>query len=143
MLGPNQEVSMTRKSLSVLVVGSLLFFVTAPLFAHHSFDAEYDRTKPIKFEGKISKVDWMNPHIYIYVDAKDANGKTVTWAVEGSPPNDLYRRGIKKESILIGTPVSVKGYMAKKPGALFVNGSLTTEDGRSVFQGATGGGAPG
>ena len=134
---------MTRKLLGVLIVGSFLFFVAAPLFAHHSFDAEYDRTKPISFKGTISKVDWMNPHIYIYVDTKDASGKAVTYAVEGGPPNSLFRQGWRKESVSIGTPVSVTGYLAKKPGALFVNGSLTMADGRSVFRGATGGGAPG
>ena len=134
---------MTRKLLGGLVAGLFLFLMTAPLFAHHSFDAEYDRNKPISFKGTISKVDWMNPHIYVYVDSKDASGKVITYAVEGGPPNALFRQGWRKESVKIGTPVSVQGYLAKKPGVNFVNGSLVMDDGRRVFNGPTGGGAPG
>jgi hypothetical protein len=135
---------MTRKLLGVLALGSLLFLATAPLFAHHSFDAEYDRNKPIEFSGTITKVDWMNPHTYVYVETKDEKGKALTYAVEGGPPNALYRQGWRKENVQIGAPVNVKGYLAKKAGALFVNGSITMKaDGKALFRGPTGGGAPG
>ena len=134
---------MTRNSLGFLLVGCVIFLMTAPLVAHHSFDAEFDRTKPIKFEGKIAKVDWMNPHIYVHVDVTGSDGKVTRWACIGGAPNALFRQGLRKEAIIVGETVKVDGYLAKKSDLHYVNGSVTYLDGRSIFRAATGGGAPG
>ena len=133
---------MTRNLFSVLIAVLFLISTTAPLFAHHSFDSEYDRNKPISFTGTIAKVDWMNPHIYIYVDVKSEGGKTTRYSIEGGAPNALYRQGLRKEMIKIGEVVSVKGYLAKKEGANNVNGQMTTQDGRNILRAPNGAGAP-
>ena len=81
---------MTPKCLGLLLAG-VLFLACVPVFAHHSFAAEFDFNQPITLKGVVTKVDWLNPHIYLYVDVKDANGNTVNWPVEGAHPNTLYR----------------------------------------------------
>jgi len=105
----------------------------APLLAHHSFAAEYDDTKPVKFSGVVTKVEWMNPHIWFYVDAKDADGKVTHWAFSGGAPGQLMRRGITKDAIQPGMTVDVEGFRAKD-GSNNANGSkVTFPDGRMVF----------
>jgi len=129
-------------TISGLCVGLLLSAVS--LIAHHSFAAEYDNNKPIKFSGKVTKVEWMNPHIYFYVDSKDTGGKNVNYAVEGGAPNGLYRQGWRKDSLKIGDTISVEGFLAKD-GSNTVNArNVTMADGKKVFAGnaEAGEGAP-
>lgn len=104
-----------------------------PLLAHHSFAAEYDSAKPIKVTGTVTRVEWLNPHIWFYVDVKDEKGNVVNWAFSGGAPGQLMRRGITKDVIQPGMTVVVEGFMAKD-GSHNANGSkVTFADGSSVF----------
>jgi hypothetical protein len=120
-----------------------LLAAALPLAAHHSFAAEYDRSKPIKFTGKVTKVEWMNPHIYFYVDVKDeATGKITNWACEGAAPNGLYRNGWRKDSLKAGDTVSVEGWRAKDGSNLMNAGTVVLPDGKRVFAGSADDGGP-
>jgi len=133
---------MRRNLLAVTTLFGLLA-AAAPLAAHHSFAAEYDSNKPIKFQGKVTKVEWMNPHVYFYVDAKDDTGKPVNYAVETGAPNGLYRQGWRKDSLKVGDMVSIDGFRAKD-GSNTVNArNVTLPDGRKVFAGSADDGGPG
>ena len=132
---------MKRIGLAVtLAFGGLV--AASPLMAHHSFAAEYDDKKPINFTGKVTKVEWANPHIYFYVDVKDDGGKTINYAVEGGAPNALYRQGWRKDSLKLGDTVSVQGFRAKD-GSNTVNArNVTLPDGKRVFGGSADDGGP-
>lgn len=110
-----------------------LFASALPVLAHHSFAAEYDETKPIKVTGVVTKVEWLNPHIWFYVDVKDDKGNVTNWAFSGGAPGQLMRRGITKDAIQPGATVIVEGFLAKD-GSHNANGSkVTFQDGTSVF----------
>jgi hypothetical protein len=124
-------------------LGSLCLLLTAArLDAHHAFAAEFDANAPITLKGTVVRVEWINPHSWIHVDVKGAEGKVERWMVEGGNPSVLLRRGITKESLPVGTEVVVEGYKAK--GVPFrANGrDLTYADGRKLFMGSSGTGAP-
>jgi len=132
---------MLRK-LAVVFAGVGVLFVGAPLFAHHAFSAEFDATRPIKFQGTVTKVEWINPHTWVHVAVKGANGTSEEWMIEGGTPNTLFRRGITKDSLKAGAEIVVDGYQAKD-GSQRANGrNLTLPDGRTLFLGSTGTGAP-
>ena len=134
---------MRRKTFSLLPAGLGLLFAAAPVLAHHSFAAEYDAKKPIKISGTVTKVEWMNPHIYYYVDVKDASGKVTNYAVEGGTPGSLRRQGWGKDSLKTGDTVTVNGFMAKN-GSNHVNGrNVTLPDGRKLFAGSADESSPG
>ena len=111
----------------------LIALVTAPLLAHHSFATEYDRTKPVSVTGVVKKVEWRNPHIWFYVDVKDARGKVVTWGFSGGPPAFLMRQGIRPDVLKIGDMVKVDGFRARDGSNNASGGRVTFADGRSVF----------
>jgi hypothetical protein len=114
-----------------------------PIEAHHSFAAEYDASKAIRVTGVISKVEWTNPHSYLYIDVKDDHGNLVTWTCEGGAPNTLSRRGFTKNAIKIGDTVTIDGYGAKDGSRLMDARRITLSDGRSFYSGSPGDGGPG
>jgi hypothetical protein len=118
-----------------LLIGAVLLSA-APAFPHHSFSAEYDATKPISVTGVVRKVEWQNPHIWFYVDVKDANGKITTWGFSGGPPGMLARRGITRDVLKVGDVIKVDGFRAKDGSNNGSGGNVTFPDGRKVFAGA-------
>ena len=115
----------------------------APLVAHHAFSAEFDASQPVTLKGAVTKVEWINPHSWLYIDVKDqATGKVVSWKVEMGAPNQLLRRGWNKSSLPAGTEVVVEGYRAKNGSDIANGGNVTLADGRKLFVGSSGTGAP-
>jgi len=115
----------------------------APVWAHHAFAAEFDGKTPVKLQGTVTKMEWINPHAWIHIDVKDKDGKVTNWMVECGTPNTLLRRGVNKNSVTPGMEIVVDGYQAKD-GSNKANGrDVTFADGRKVFLGNTGTGGPG
>ena len=134
-----------RKQLAS-VLGGLTFLLAVavePVPAHHAFAAEFDSNKPVSFmKATVTKVEWVNPHVWIHVDVRTADGKVEPWAIEGGTPNVLFRRGFTKQSLTAGTVIAIDGYRAKD-GTRRANGrDLTFPDGRKLFLGSSGTGAP-
>jgi len=107
-----------------------------PLLAHHSFAAEYDGNAKLTLKGTVTKVDWMNPHIWVYIDAKDEAGKMIHWQCEGGPPNSLTRNGWTKDALKIGDEVTIEGFRAKDGTNTCNSRSVKLPDGRTVFAGS-------
>jgi hypothetical protein len=130
-----------RAQLSI-VACALLLGAGAAVSAHHSFAAEFDSNKPIQLRGAVVRVEWINPHTWIHIDVKDADGKVARWMIEGGTPNTLLRRGLTRDTLPAGTEILVDGYRAKN-GTNRANGrDLTFADGKRLFMGSSGTGAP-
>ena len=112
-----------------------LALLTGPVAAHHSFSAQYDRSKPHTITGTVTKMEWQNPHIYFYVAVKDNSGKETVWAVEGMAPNGLYRQGWRRDSLKAGDTVTVEGWLARD-GSNLLNMGAVTVAGKQLFRGA-------
>jgi hypothetical protein len=127
----------------MLVGGAGLLAGPGPLRAHHSFASEYDAKKTVQLKGTVTKMEWINPHSWITLDVKGPDGKVVTWRVEAGAPNAMFRRGFRRDSLPVGTEIIVEGFLAKN-GSLSANGrDLTFPDGKKLFVGSSGTGAPG
>ena len=132
---------MRIKSVVFTAVAALLLAAASPS-AHHSFAAEFDANQPIQLRGTVVRVEWINPHTWIHIDVKEADGKVARWMIEGGTPNTLLRRGLTRNSLPQGTEIMVDGYKAKN-GTNRANGrDLTFADGRKLFMGSSGIGAP-
>jgi hypothetical protein len=127
---------------AMLIAGAGLILTTTRVSAHHAFAAEFDATKPFKLRGTVVKMEWINPHTWIHLDVKTPTGTVERWMIEGGPPNALYRRGFTQKSQPNGSEILVEGFRAKD-GSLKGNGrDLTFPDGRRLFVGSSGTGAP-
>jgi hypothetical protein len=133
-----------RSRLFGVVAGAAFALAAAavPVIAHHSFAAEFDAKKPVKLRGTVTKMEWINPHSWVHIEVKTPDGKVEQWMIEGGAPNALLRRGWNKNSLLPGTEILVEGFQAKD-GALRANGrDITFPDGKKLFVGSSGIGAP-
>ena len=125
----------TKLSMAVLSVGTLL--AVAPAFAHHAFQAEFDDKKPVHLVGKVTEMEWINPHSWIHIDVTMPDGKVVNWIVECGSPNIMLRRGFTKRSLEAGTELIIDGYQAKSGEFKANGGSVTFKDGHRLFVGGS------
>lgn len=134
---------MANKTWSMAAAAVVLgLAAAAPAAAHHAFAAEFDADKPVHLEGKVTKMEWINPHAWVHIEVETDDGTVEQWMIEGGTPNTLFRRGFTKKSLLPGTVIVVEGYQAKD-GSLKANGrNLTLPDGTKLFMGSSGTGAP-
>ena len=136
---------MPRIVTSMLVAAGVtvgVFLMTEPVASHHAFSAEFDATKPVALRGKITKMEWINPHAWMHMDVTNEDGTVESWMIEAGPPGALVRRGWSRDSVVPGTEVLVEGYRALD-GAFRANGrDVTFPDGRRLFAGSSGTGAP-
>jgi hypothetical protein len=114
----------------------------ASVSAHHAFSAEFDAARPVTLKGAVTRLEWINPHSWVYLDVKDQDGTVVPWKVEMGAPNQLLRRGWNKNSLPAGMEIIVEGYRAKNGANIANGGNITLADGRKLFVGSSGTGAP-
>jgi uncharacterized protein DUF6152 len=131
-----------RTKSAIVMAGAILLWSAPPVVAHHAFSAEFDASKPVKLVGTVTRVEWINPHAWIHVNVKNPDGTVSEWAIEGGTPNTLLRRGIDRNSLPPGTAIIIEGYLAKAGGRRANGRDLTFADGRKLFVGSSGTGAP-
>ena len=124
------------------IAAAVVLAGTIPVMAHHAFGGEFDPNSPVLLKGKVVKMEWVNPHSWLYVDVKGADGKVETWKLEFSTPNALYRRGWRKEFLPVGTEVTVTAYQSKDGSPTANAEDVTLPDGKKLFAGSSGSGAP-
>ena len=124
-----------RTKLLAVAAGAALLLAAAPVRAHHAFAAEFDAAKPVKVRGSVVKWELTNPHSWIHIDVKGTDGKVITWMIEGASPNNLYRLGLSKESLPVGSEIVVEGYQAKDGSSKAVGRNIVFADGRKFFLG--------
>ena len=132
-----------RMTASMFVAVGLLLAATMPVRGHHAFGAEFDPDAPIRLQGKVVKLEWVNPHAWIHIEVAKPDGAKEVWMVEGGTPNTLLRRGLTRDSLTVGTELVVDGYQTKDHSLKRANGrDVTFTDGRKIFMGSSGTGAP-
>jgi len=133
----------SKFSIRNFLAAALVFASAGALAAHHAFGGEFDSTRPVVLKGPITRVEWVNPHAWIHLEVTRPDGMKEQWMVEGGSPNSLLRRGVTKEALAIGTMIVVDGYQARDHTLLRANGrNITYPDGRKLFLGSSGTGAP-
>jgi hypothetical protein len=126
----------------IVITGVIVLGAAGIVSAHHSFAAEFDANSPVTLKGTITKMEWINPHSWIHIDVKNPDGTVTEWMIEGGTPNTLFRRGFTRDAVKAGMEITVEGYRAKN-GANRANGrDLILKDGRRLFMGSSGTGAP-
>jgi Family of unknown function (DUF6152) len=135
----------TDKAAGIAAAVIAVAAIGAPALAHHAFQAEFDGNQPIMLQGKVTKVEWINPHTWVHMDVL-TNGAAQEWMVEAGTPNTLLREGLTRDSLKVGTEIIVRGYRAKdarcRPACKANGRDVTFTDGRKVFMGSSGTGAP-
>ena len=132
-----------RTTLSGVIVGVGMLLTAQSLGAHHAFSAEFDADRPMQLHGTVTKTEWINPHSWIHIDVKGADGTVTSWAIECGAPNALIRRGLNKNSVPVGTELVVDGYGAKDGSNTANARDITLPDGSQFYAGSSGTGAPG
>jgi hypothetical protein len=131
---PAQGAAMTRKAFGMAMLVALALAITPAIsLAHHAFSAEFDQSKPVKVQGSISRLEWTNPHAWIFIDSKGTDGKVVTWRFEMGAPNALLRAGWSKTDIKPGTEVTISGFLARAGGSVGNAYQVRLADGRDLF----------
>jgi|TARA_B100001964_G_scaffold177777_1_gene195962 hypothetical protein len=139
----SEEAKPMQRKIAVVLAAAVVALAAAPVAeAHHAFSAEFDANRPIHLEGVVTKMEWINPHSWVHLDVTNDDGTTTSWMVEGGTPNTLLRRGFSKNSLLPGTEIIVDGYQAKDGSDKGNGRDLTFKDGRKLFMGSSGTGAP-
>lgn len=131
-----------KPSLIVAGTAGVLLLIGWRADAHHAFSAEFDASRPIELQGTVTNVEWINPHSWITIEVRSADGATDVWEIEAGAPNAMFRRGFTRDSLPIGTEIVVNGYRAKDGGMRANGRDLTFPDGRRLFVGSSGTGAP-